>query len=80
MSGSDSSDSSDEDEYSMKNINPLLCESTRAIDNMIHFTRWQLKTETQRLKNMLNAAEEQKKIVGLPPGVIRIFSGLIFAL
>jgi len=62
MSGSDSNDSSD-DEYSMKKLNPLLCESTRAIDNMIHFTRWQLKTETQRLKNMLNAAEEQKKIV-----------------
>ena len=63
MSGSDSNDSSDDDEYSMKKLNPLLCESTRAIDNMIHFTRWQLKTETQRLKNMLNAAEEQKKIV-----------------
>ena len=57
------SDSSGEDEYSMKNLNPLLCESTRAIDNMIHFTRWQLKTETQRLNNMLMAAEEQKKIV-----------------
>ncbi len=63
MSGSDSSDSSDEGEYSMKNINPLLCESNRAIDTMIHFTRWQLKTETQRLDNMLKAAEEQKKIV-----------------
>ena len=63
MSGSDSNDSSDDDEYSMKNLNPLLCESTRAIDNMIHFTRWQLKTETQRLDNMLKATEEQKKIV-----------------
>lgn len=62
MSGSSSSDSSD-DEFSMKNINPLLCDSTRAIDNMIHFTRWQLKTETQRLQNMLSATEEQKKIV-----------------
>ena len=62
MSGSDSSDSSD-DELSMKNINPLLCESNRAINNMMHFTKWQLKTEIQRLDNMLKATEEQKKII-----------------
>jgi len=62
MNQTESNDSSD-DEYSMKNINPLLCESNRAIDNMVHFTKWQLKTEIQRLDNMLKAAEEQKKIV-----------------
>lgn len=62
MNSPTSSDSSD-DEYSMKNINPLLCESNRAIDNMVHFTKWQLKTEMKRLDNMLKAAEEQKKIV-----------------
>ena len=48
MNQTESNDSSD-DEYSMKNINPLLCESNRAIDNMVHFTKWQLKTEIQRL-------------------------------
>jgi hypothetical protein len=62
MSGSDSSDSSD-DECSIKNNNPLLYESNRTINNMIHYTKFQLKTEMKRLDNMLKATEQQKKIV-----------------